>query len=476
MAMASRQEVVSVDDLAQTGRRALLGLLMASPLLLVTIVCLAMPGAGQRGSLHAKAAATVQAFDLDGSLKKAASDFLHNAANTAVHIGIEGGQEGAPRATINETSASAQHLVEELLSDKELTTEIRIKPVEGGMIQAGRLYALRMESASVGPGTHLAFNKQRNQVEFVVMNLSVDVKTKYDLRLTQMAFGESGDVKARLFGSGMTLRFPEGGTGRGGCDFGGGLDLEVQDATSTQSELNVAILQIMRSNLMGIRTEVVRGMEDGLCSALLDDDEIGGQLGSGPATYQTKTMDESSSLVPLLLAGLILILLCSLGVCFCLGRNSVQQECCNSLAKRSRGVSFESRSDEEDGDSSDSDSLRSERGESKVLGATVSTTEPGSTEGSMTTSSEDALLHARAARPRTQSIVYVQDGKQSVVAPRSGTRSVVAMTNPKASICIPAPSPMLSVAVPAPQFGSDGTIVLAAPKLRTLAPGGYTFK
>eukprot|EP00930_Biecheleria_cincta_P044307 TRINITY_DN30426_c0_g1_i1.p1 TRINITY_DN30426_c0_g1~~TRINITY_DN30426_c0_g1_i1.p1 ORF type:complete len:464 (-),score=70.40 TRINITY_DN30426_c0_g1_i1:798-2189(-) len=462
--------VLIVDGPAQPGRRALLGLLMASPLLLVAVVWLAMPG-GQRGPLHAEMAATVQTWDLDGSLKQAASDFLHKAANTAVKIGIEGAQEGAPAAIINETFASAQHLVEELLSDKELTKEIRIKPVEGGMIEAGRLYALRMVTASVGPGTHLAFDEQNDEVKFVVMNLSVNVRTKFDLRLTQMAFGESGDVQARLFGSGMTLRFPQEGTGRGGCDFGGGLDLEVQDATSTQSELNVAILQIMRSNLMGIRTEVVRGMEDGLCQALLDDDEMSVQLGGGPAPYQNKTMDESSSLVPLVLAGLILLALCSLGVCFCLGRYSALKDL--SSLKRSRGVTFESRSDEEDGGSSDSESVRSECGDSKAI---VSTTAPGSTQSSMTTSSEAALLHAPAARPRIQSVVIVQDGTQSVVAPRSGTQSVVATMNPKASICIPAPSPIVSVATPPPQLGSDGTIVLSAPKLRTLAPGGYTFK
>lgn len=469
--MQRQDEVLPADEPQQShaysrpGWRAILGLLAAFPLL--AIVWLATSG-GPRGPLRAQAGAAVQAWDL----KKAASGFLHKAANAAVQIGIEGGQEGAPAATINETSASAQHLVEELLSNKELTKQIMITPVEGGMIEAGRLYALRMETAKVGPGTHLAFDEQRGETKFVVMNLSVDVKTKYDLRLTHMGFSESGDVQARLFGSGMTLRFPQNGTGRGGCDFGSGLDLEVQDATSTKSELNVAILQIMKSNLMGIRTEVVRGMEDGLCRALLNDDEIDGWLGAGPMVDSSNNMADSSSLVPLFLAGLALMALCLLAVCFCLGRLSAQQEWCNSSAKRSRGVSFDAQSDEEGGDSSGSESAQSGRVDSKALDMTVSTS---STAASTTTSPAAPLLDAPTARPRIQSLVNVQDSKQSTVVPRSGTQSVVAYVDPARSIVRPALSPTLSVAVAPPQLGSDGTIVLSPPKLRTLAPGGYTF-
>ncbi|CAE7550231.1 unnamed protein product [Symbiodinium natans] len=110
-------------------------------------------------------------------------------------LDIEGSQGGAPRADIN-TTASGEHLVEELLSNKKLTQEVRLKPNAVGLIEAGRIYDIYMKDAQVGAGTHVSV--EDDEVHFVVEDLSVHVECNYDLRLTEYQYGESGKVEARL--------------------------------------------------------------------------------------------------------------------------------------------------------------------------------------------------------------------------------------------------------------------------------------
>ena len=136
---------------------------------------------------------------------------------------IEGNQGRAPAASID-TTASGAHLVQELLSDKELTEQIMLKPTRNGWVQSGRLYDIVMKDAQVGVGTHVSSND--GLLQFLVEDISVDVKCKYDLRLSSFGYKETGSVRARLFGDSMLLSFPVEGSGPGGCHFGKGLDLE----------------------------------------------------------------------------------------------------------------------------------------------------------------------------------------------------------------------------------------------------------
>lgn len=270
--------------------------------------------------------------------REAALGIVHKATSVAIDAGIEGEQTGAPEAHVTTLRASAAHLVEELLSHKMLTKEVRIKPVQGGMIDQGRLYDLFLEKAEVGPETRIDVYSN-GTVGFVVANLSVSVTTKYDLRLTSMDLGESGEVKARLFGSGMTLRFPLQGTGLGGCDFGEGLDLDVIQATSSHDAINVAIGHVLQSNLMGIRTEVVEGMEDGLCKALLDDNLEGTrQLASGVVG----DLAVAEPMWPLVVLGFALMI-GLLGLCFWIGWLSGKK----SKVATSRSIELESKVSED---------------------------------------------------------------------------------------------------------------------------------
>ncbi|CAE7863548.1 unnamed protein product, partial [Symbiodinium necroappetens] len=136
---------------------------------------------------------------------------------------IEGNQGGAPAASVD-TTASGAHLVQELLSNKELTEQIMLRPTQNGLVQSGRLYDIQMKAAHVGKGTHVS--TQGGLVTFSVKDLSVEVDCHYDLRLSSFRYKETGNVRARLFGDSMVLNFPVEGSGPGGCHFGKGLDLE----------------------------------------------------------------------------------------------------------------------------------------------------------------------------------------------------------------------------------------------------------
>eukprot|EP00931_Biecheleriopsis_adriatica_P070148 TRINITY_DN4393_c0_g1_i1.p1 TRINITY_DN4393_c0_g1~~TRINITY_DN4393_c0_g1_i1.p1 ORF type:complete len:440 (-),score=96.29 TRINITY_DN4393_c0_g1_i1:414-1733(-) len=277
-------------------------------------------------------------------LKQSVADVLHNAADAAVAFGVQGMPGGAPEAHIDTTRASGQHLVEELLSNKRLTKDIQLKPVEGGLIEQGRLYDIYLERAEVGASTHLEVDQQNGMVKFVVADLRIDVRSKYDLRLTSMAFGEEGNVKATLFGPKMTLIFLTSGTGSGGCSFSQGLDLQVEEAVSTKSEMNVAIKQVLDNNIMNVRVEIVRGMEDGLCRALLDDDEVSGVLGSAAEEEALAAipMSKPTSMTPYLFGALTAELVL-LACCFWLGRQSIlmKDDCCEKSVSSCRATVLE---------------------------------------------------------------------------------------------------------------------------------------
>ncbi|CAJ1427742.1 unnamed protein product [Effrenium voratum] len=286
---------------------------------------------------------TMQKWDWDANLKTAAADVLHEAASTAVAFGIEEEDIGAPAATIN-TTASGQHLVQELLSNKRLTKEVRLKPTQGGLIQQGRIYDIYMKAATVGDTTRVRVGED-GEVRFVVTDLSVEVQCRYDLRLTTMDFGETGSVTARLLGTGMTLRFPQESAGPGGCNFDKGLDLLIIDATSDRSAINAAIDKILRQNLMGIRSEIVQDMEDGLCRALLEPDSVA-MVGSSAEM----PMAPPESMWPLVIGG-VLALMVLMGACFFLGRYSAHADCCSRHRYRKRAVGLH-----EDEDSSSEES------------------------------------------------------------------------------------------------------------------------
>ena len=145
---------------------------------------------------------------------------------------IEGNQGGAPAASVD-TTASGAHLVQELLSNKELTEQIMLRPTQNGWVQSGRLYDIQMKAAHVGKGTHVS--TQGGLVKFSVEDLSVEVHCHYDLRLSSFRYKETGNVRARLFGDSMSLNFPVEGSGPGGCHFGKGLDLEAGVISSASS-------------------------------------------------------------------------------------------------------------------------------------------------------------------------------------------------------------------------------------------------
>jgi len=136
---------------------------------------------------------------------------------------LEGNEGGAQAASID-TTASGAHLVQELLSNKELTEKIVLRPKQNGLVQSGRLFAIKMMDAHVGKETHVS--TEAGLLKFHVQNLSVEVECEYDLRLSSFGYKETGNVRARLFGDSMLLNFPFQGSGPGGCHFGKGLDLE----------------------------------------------------------------------------------------------------------------------------------------------------------------------------------------------------------------------------------------------------------
>ncbi|CAE7838074.1 dnc [Symbiodinium sp. CCMP2592] len=251
---------------------------------------------------------------LRADVAKAASAFFKT-------FQIEGNQGGAPAASID-TTASGAHLVQELLSNKELTDEIMLKPTRNGWVQSGRLYDILMKDAHVGKETHVS--TEGGQVKFSVEDLSVDVECQYDLRLSSFRYKETGKVRARLFGDSMLLNFPVEGSGPGGCHFGEGLDLEVLNATSDHDALNVAITDILSNNMLDLRTEIVQEMESGLCRNLLE-----------PRAQQPKFMHQAlgngESMWPLVL-GAIFISFAMLVVAFIAGRQSVYLGFCGCFS------------------------------------------------------------------------------------------------------------------------------------------------
>ncbi|OLP89572.1 hypothetical protein AK812_SmicGene28963 [Symbiodinium microadriaticum] len=209
---------------------------------------------------------------------------------------IEGSQGGAPAASVD-TTASGAHLVQELLSNKELTEQIMLRPTQNGWVQSGRLYDIQMKAAHVGKGTHVS--TQGGLVTFSVEDLSVEVDCHYDLRLSSFKYKETGNVRARLFGDSMSLNFPVEGSGPGGCHFGKGLDLEVLNATSDHDALNVAITDILSSNMLDLRTEIVQEMESGLCRNLLEPR-------AQQPKFMHKPMGKGESMWPLVLGTIFL--------------------------------------------------------------------------------------------------------------------------------------------------------------------------
>ncbi|CAK9105065.1 Uncharacterized protein SCF082_LOCUS48991 [Durusdinium trenchii] len=289
----------------------------------------------------------VQRWDLAPQLKSAAADVLHEAASAAVALGITEEDEGTPAKQINTTS-SGEQLVEELLSNKKLTHEVRLTPVEDGWIREGRIYDIFLKDANVGQTTHVALG-DKNDVRFVVTDLNVDVECKYDLRLTCVDFGETGRVVAKLTGSQMTLQFPQQGVGPGSCEFAQGLDLDIREVVSDRDAINVEIGNILRGNLMGIRSEIVRSMEDGLCRNLLAP-SMGGTSGLN------LPMAPAQSMWPLVIGSVLALILLLCGAFF-LGRCSVQDWSRSHKVKRSLGPLFSSEEDEETGSES-CDSIR----------------------------------------------------------------------------------------------------------------------
>lgn len=258
-------------------------------------------------------------IDFKKALKAGVADVIHQGTEVATSLGFEE-EGGAPAKQVN-TTAGGKYLVEELLSNKKLTKEVRLTPTQMGWVQHGRIFNIYMKDAQVGDATRVYIGRDGN-VHFDIEDLDVGVECQYDLRLTSLNFGETGRVKGRLKGSGMTLRFPEKGVGRGSCDFQKGLDLEVLDAISDRDAMNVAIDDILQQNLVGVRSEIVEEMEDGLCRALLAPDIF---------------VNDPKAAVPLpaprsmwpLVVGAVLVLFVLLVATFFLGRCSAQEDYCS---------------------------------------------------------------------------------------------------------------------------------------------------
>ncbi|CAE7845394.1 unnamed protein product [Symbiodinium microadriaticum] len=198
-----------------------------------------------------------------------------------------------------------------------------LRPTQNGLVQSGRLYDIQMKAAHVGNGTHVS--TQRGLVTFFVKDLSVDVDCHYDLRLSSFKYKETGNVRARLFGDSMVLNFPDEGSGAGGCHFGKGLDLEVLNATSDHDALNVAITDILSSNMLDLRTEIVQEMESGLCRNLLEPR-------AQQPNFMHKPMGKGESMWPLVL-GTIFLFFAMLVAAFLAGRQSVYLGCCSCLSR-----------------------------------------------------------------------------------------------------------------------------------------------
>ncbi|CAE7868806.1 unnamed protein product [Symbiodinium microadriaticum] len=123
----------------------------------------------------------------------------------------------------------------------------------------------------------------------------------------------------------MSLNFPVEGSGPGGCHFGKGLDLEVLNATSDHDALNVAITDILSSNMLDLRTEIVQEMESGLCRNLLEPR-------AQQPKFMHKPMGKGESMWPLVL-GTIFLFFAMLVAAFLAGRQSVYLGCCSCFCR-----------------------------------------------------------------------------------------------------------------------------------------------
>jgi len=276
-------------------------------------------------------------IDFKKALKAGVADVIHQGTQMATSLGFEE-KGGAPAKQVN-TTAGGKYLVEELLSNKKLTKEVRLIPTQMGWVQHGRIFNIYMKDAQVGDATRVYIGQDGN-VHFDIEDLDVGVECQYDLRLTSLNFGETGRVKGRLKGSGMDLIFPEKGVGKGSCDFKQGLDLEVLDATSDRDAMNVAIDDILQQNLVGVRSEIVEEMEDGLCRALLAPDIfVNDPKASDP-------LPAPQSMWPLVI-GAWLVLFVLLVATFFLGRCSAQGDYCSQskVLRDEEGGSSESEGD-----------------------------------------------------------------------------------------------------------------------------------
>ena len=248
------------------------GAVLAGVLLLV-VCASAGPEATVRRNLRGQTTGPkrgLRGMDVNLMFRQGVATLLSQGAALAQSVHLVEDDGGTPAKQVN-TTASGTNLVEELLSHKKLTKEVRLTPEKDGFIKDGRIFDIFLQDADVGDQTRVYVGKDGN-VHFDIEDLNVGVECKYDMRVTSLKFGETGSVKARLKGPGMTLRFPAQGSGPGSCYFQPGLDLDVLEAHSDRDAINAGIGGLLRANMMGIRSEIVEEMEDGLCRALLGPD------------------------------------------------------------------------------------------------------------------------------------------------------------------------------------------------------------
>lgn len=214
-------------------------------------------------------------------------------------------------------NASPKSLLEELLSRKRLTGNITIKSDNAGLIRGGHLYNLRLLKTTVSDNTKLESVGiwGKGKTRFVVHGIHSEVLADFSLLLSELGavVVTTGSVSAVLAGpsaGGMSISVPDHGIGPGGCGFSTSLDLIVHNTSGGATQLqDMTVTKALQDNLFGVRTEIVRGMEEGLCRALLaptkvDQDSVSTDEAAGIVTAKALMKEAKNELPSFTIVGL----------------------------------------------------------------------------------------------------------------------------------------------------------------------------
>jgi len=173
----------------------------------------------------------------------------------------------APAQVVPVKGTSVEKLFEEFLTDFTLAKNIRIKN-DKGWVKEAELSGLRLYNSEIGSNSQMKVDGK--SIDVVIKNPIINIAARYDLRLTALKIPESGTLKGKFVGKGLALKIPLFGKAPGECRFEEGLDIIPVSAESDNFITNLALLDAIKMNVLGIKTELITGVEKGLCKTLLE--------------------------------------------------------------------------------------------------------------------------------------------------------------------------------------------------------------